>query len=340
VDDKYVYFANRTTYSIGRIELDKFGQGNQFIEGEFIKLPVGWMPCAVAVDDTHIYWGVYETGTPVNPVAGTVIGRANKDGTGQVDAEWGGGNRVAGVAVQGDFVYWTNYGSGLPNTGSIARATKTGGGTDPSFVGSLTAPYGIAVDSSGPAPAPPTPDVPLPAPPQPLSVSAPTGNPGSGGSSGAVPCPVPTACRGPRPDFSRVWVTREVFTPALWNTPVAIGSKATARTAAAGGTTFNYVIDRAATVRVAIQRAAGAGRKVGTTCRTPTNRLKRRPPCTRFATVATLTRTAQQGRNALPFSGRIRNNALKAGRYQAVFVARSGSTTSAAETVAFRITTG
>ena len=121
---------------------------------------------------------------------------------------------------------------------------------------------------------------------------------------------------------------------------MAIGGKAAARAAAAGGTTFNYIIDRAATVRVAIQRAAGAGRKVGTSCRTPTARLKRKPPCTRFATVATLTRAAQQGRNALPFSGRIRNKALKPGRYQAVFVARSGSATSTAETVAFRIAAG
>jgi hypothetical protein len=76
--------------------------------GEFIKLPVGWMPCGVAVDDTHIYWGVYETTTPGNsPEAGTAIGRANKDGTAQVDTQWGGGNRVTGVAVHGDFVYRT-----------------------------------------------------------------------------------------------------------------------------------------------------------------------------------------------------------------------------------------
>jgi hypothetical protein len=299
------------------------------------------MPCGVAVDDTNIYWGVYETVTPSTyPVAGTVIGRANKDGSGQVDAQWGGGNRVSGVAVQGDFIYWSNYGSGMPGTGSIGRATKTGGGTDPSFVSGLTMPYGVAVDASGPASAPPTPDAPAQAPPQPLSVGVPTGNPGSGGSSGAVPCPVPTACLGPRPDFSRVWVTRQLFVPASWNTPVAVGAKATARTAVARGTTFNYIIDRAATVRIAIQRAAGAGRKVGTTCRTPTNRLKRRPPCTRFTTVATLTRAAQQGRNALPFSGRIRNKTLKPGRYQAVFVARSGTATSVAQTVAFRIAAG
>jgi hypothetical protein len=225
-------------------------------------------------------------------------------------------------------------------TGSTGRATKTGGGTDPSFVGGLTNPYGIAVDSSGPAAPPPTPDTPAQAPALPLSVGVPTGNPGSGGSSGAVPCPVPTACLGPRPDFSRVWVTRAAFAPAPWNTPVAIGGKATARTAVAQGTTFNYIIDRAATVRIAIQRAAGAGRKVGKTCRTVTKRLKRRPACTRFATVVTLTRAAQRGRNALPFSGRIRNKTLKAGRYQAVSTARSGSATSTAETVAFRIATG
>jgi hypothetical protein len=340
VDDKYVYFANRTTYSIGRAALATFGQPDK-VEGEFIKLPVGWDPCGVAVDDTHIYWGVYETETPGNyPVAGTVIGRANKDGSGQVDAMWGGGNRVSGVAVQGDFIYWSNYGSGMPGTGSIGRATKTGGGTDPSFVGGLTMPYGVAVDSSGPAPAPPTPDAPPQAPPPPLIVGVNPGNTGSGPSSASVPCSVPTACQGPRPDFSRVWVTRQVFAPAAWNTPVAIGAKATARTAVARGTTFNYIIDRAATVRIAIQRAAGSGRKVGTKCHTPTTRLKHRPPCTRFATVATLTRAAQQGQNALPFSGRIRNKPLKPSRYQAVFVARSGTAMSVAQTVAFRIAAG
>jgi hypothetical protein len=299
------------------------------------------MPCGVAVDDTHVYWGVYETATPgSNPVAGTAIGRAKKDGTERADVEWGGGNRVTGVAVHGDFVYWTNYGSGLPGTGSIGRASKAGGGSDSSFVGGLTRPYGIAVDASGPAPAPPAPDVPPQTPVLPLPVGVNTGSPSSGGSSGAVQCTVPAGCQGPRPDFSRVWITREVFAPARWNTPVAIGGKATARTAVARGTTFNYIIDRPATVRIAIQRAAGPGRKVGTTCRTPTKRLKRRPPCTRFTTVVTLTRAAQQGRNALPFSGRIRNKTLKAGRYQAVFTARSGSATSAPETAAFRIATG
>ncbi|UUY04226.1 hypothetical protein LRS13_01460 [Svornostia abyssi] len=337
VDDTYVYFANRATYSIGRAKLDGFAQAGQEIDGEFIKLPVGWMPCGVAVDETHLYWGINQVASSGSVTPGTAIGRAKKDGSDQVNARWPANPAVTGVDVHGDFVYWTSYGNGLPGTGSVGRGTKSTGGVDPDFVSGLTAPYGVAADGAGPAPAAPTPiGPPLPPPPDPLSVGSSAGGSGTGSGSAAIPCAVPTSCLGPRPDFSRVWVTRKVFTPASWTTPLSVG-KSSARAAASQGTTFNYIVDRPATVRVAIQRAAGKGKRVGTACRKPTAKLKRRPACTRHTTVATLVRAAEQGRNALPFSGRIRGRALPAGAYQAVFTAIAAGRKSTAERVPFRI---
>jgi hypothetical protein len=77
---------------------------------------------------------------------------------------------------------------------------------------------------------------------------------------------------------------------------------------------------RLATVRIGVQRATGPGRKIGTTGRNkPTKRLKSRPTCTRFATIATshapLSRAEhasvqrphpQQAAQARPIPGRVR----------------------------------
>jgi len=59
------------------------------------------------------------------------------------------------------------------------------------------------------------------------------------------------------------------------------------------GTVFNYILTRAATVKVAIKHKGGK-------------------------TVATLTRSGRKGKNALPFSGRILGKALSPGNYTAV----------------------
>jgi hypothetical protein len=337
VDDKYIYFANSTTYSIGRAEIANFGTLQQVIDGEFVELPVGTKPCGVAVDDAHIYWGVND----VNNAPGTAIGRAAKDGTDVSFGFWGNAYRVTGVAVDDDFVYWSNLGTGAPGTGSIGRGTKATGGEDPNFVGGLDSPWGIAVDPKGAPLAPPTPvQTQLPPPPNPLSVGVNTGPSGGGSSSVAVPCSIPAGCQGPRPDFSRVWVTKTSFVPATWSTPLIVGKTAGAGGAAAarsGGTVFNYILDRAAVAKIAIQRRE-PGRRVGRNCRKPSRNLSRRPACARYSIVATLRRAAITGTNALAFSGRIKGNALKAGSYRAVFSATAAGATGVADkAVAFRI---
>jgi hypothetical protein len=340
VDDTYVYFANRRTYSIGRAELAGFGTAQQVIDGEFVKLPVGAQPCGVAVDADHLYWGTYDI---ASGTGGSAIGRAKKDGTDVSYPEWGGGTHVTGVAVDDQFVYWSYTGTGAPHAGGIGRGTKTGGGTDASFVSGLNAPWGIAADAQGAPPAPPTPNTTNPGPIiNPISVSVPgTGGGGGNGQTVAVPCTIPAGCAGggPRPDFSRVWVTKTAFVAAAWSTPLNVGVSSRARTAAAqtGGTVFNYILDRPAAARILIGRR-GSGRRVGKTCRKATRTLIRRPACARYATVATLRRSAVAGRNALPFSGRIMGKALPAGSYRAVFSATAaGKTGTAAKAVAFRI---
>lgn len=319
VHGDFVYVANTSTYSIGRAKLDGYATAGQEIDGEFIKLPVGSAPCGVATDGTHLYWGIREVAGSTS--GGTSIGRANLDGSGQVNTFWTGNPRITGVAVDGDFVYWTSAGNGTPGAGSIGRGSISTGGSITTFIGGLTAPFGIAADGAGPKPPPPTPPAPPSGVPQDLlavGVSGPAGGGGGSGGSGttsaAVPCFIPDACQGPRPDFSRVWMTRTTFAPATWNTPIAAGVTK-ASTAAARGTTLNYVVDRPSTVRIVIQRRAGK----------------------RWKTIVTLTRVARRARNAVPFSGRFRNRPLRPGRYRALFRATSAAQTSAPESVAFTV---
>jgi virginiamycin B lyase len=301
-DGTYLYWANQGTNSIGRAELAHWGEVGH-VEGNWLPLGPETSPCGVAVTDTHVYWGVHQTFSPGNAVAaGQTIGRAKKDGSEATNAFLGGGNRVTGVAVQGDFIYWSNYGTGAAGAGSIGRGTLTGGGENQHYVSGIDAPWGVAVDGAGPAPLPPQEN-----PPQqyipPLLVVQP-------GGSGSPPAPLRA------PDFSRVWSAYEVFAPAPWNTRLVVGGVKSSR-AVPRGTVWNYILPRAATVTIAIQRRVG-GRK-------------------RFQKVVTLRRRGKAGRNKVPFSARIRGKALEPGSYRAVFVSKVGKSRSKPKTLAFRI---
>ncbi len=102
------------------------------------------------------------------------------------------------------------------------------------------------------------------------------------------------------------------------------------------GTTFSFRLDRAATVKIAIQRRA-RGRRVNGSCKTPTHKLRHKPRCTRTIKIATLSRTGHAGANKVAFSGRIRGKALKPGNYRAVFTATNGAGPSSPKTIAFTI---
>ncbi len=326
-DGTYVYFANRTTSSIGRATLANYATAQQVVEGQWIQRPASAAlsvhPCGVAVDAKYVFWGVYETSRNGVITPGATIGRALKsNGSGATDDFAGGGRRVTGLAIDGKFLYTSNWNDGVAGTGSIGRANLDASGWDADFVGGLNAPYGVAVEGGGPAPAPPTP------PPtgdyhDPLSV----GCSGCGGGGGAAPSSVP-------PDFSRVWGSHKKFVPASWSTPLLAVAKGAA---APKGTVFNYILDKPGTVKIAITQAT-KGRRAGKKCVPPSRRNAGKRPCRRTVTVVTLTRVSHAGVNHVPFSGRIRGKALKPGSYKAVFtaLAQTGSATKT-QSYGFRI---
>jgi virginiamycin B lyase len=300
-DGTYLYWANMRTNAIGRASLANWGQVGH-VDGDWLQLGLGVAPCGVAVTDTHVYWGIYETSQPGQfAEPGKTIGRANKDGSGAVNNFLGGGNRVTGLAIHGNFIYWSNYGNGAPGTASIGRGNLSGGGENQNFVGGIDAAWGVAVEGSGPAPLAPQHNPPQQYVP-PLIVFQP------GGGSGTLPG------SSKPPDFSRVWSAYEVFTPAPWTTPLIAGAIKSAR-AIPRGTVWNYVLPRKAMVTIAIQRKVGK----------------------RWKKVVTLKRRSHAGRNKVPFSGRIRNKPLKPGRYRAVFRTKLGKKLSKPKKLKFRI---
>ncbi|MDQ6747650.1 MAG: hypothetical protein M3010_06035 [Candidatus Dormibacteraeota bacterium] len=273
-DGTYVYFANRGTSSIGRATLANFGTASQVIEGQWIQRPASAAnavhPCGVAVDDTYVYWGVYETSSNGTVSAGTTIGRALKsDGSGATDNFAGGGRRVTGLAIEGSFLYTSNWNDGVPGHGSIGRANLSNGAGDADFVQGLDAPYGVAADAGGPAAAPPN-----------QSTGGNYINPPSVGCSGCGNGGGNPASSIP-PDFSRVWGTHKTFAPASWFTPVYGVTKASTTPK---GTVFNYILDKAGTVKIAIARSVG-GRRVGKRCVAPTPKNAGRRTCRRLAPI-------------------------------------------------------
>ena len=115
VDDRYLYWSNGA--EIGRANLD----GSDVIPG-FINLrgdDVG----GLAVDSSHIYWADRTHGT---------IGRANLDGSGVNSSFITGATNATDVAVDGQYVYWTQIAtSGLPPRDRSGARTSTGAGRTP-----------------------------------------------------------------------------------------------------------------------------------------------------------------------------------------------------------------
>jgi len=129
-DDAHLYWANGTSGadpasgSIGRAELDGANANAGFVQ------KAAWTVNGVAVDAGHVYWA--------NGSGHQTIGRANLDGTASDQSFISGLDPTSGVAVAGQYVYWS--------TGTaIGRAKLDGSEVDKAFV-SATA-YGIAVDA-------------------------------------------------------------------------------------------------------------------------------------------------------------------------------------------------
>jgi len=127
VDNNHIYWSTDNNW-IARANLDGSGVQPNFIPGND--------PRAIAATNTHIYWANFSTNR---------IGRANLDGTG-VNQDFITTSRPPlGVAVDGQYVYWSNYYSvGSANSGSIGRANLDGTGVDNAFIAAVE-PTQIAV---------------------------------------------------------------------------------------------------------------------------------------------------------------------------------------------------
>jgi PKD repeat protein len=137
--------------------------------------------------------------------------------------------------------------------------------------------------------------------------------------------------------ISHLSETNKTFAPTQTSTPLS-GQTASRRRSKRHprGTTFSFALDQIAAVAVKIERE-DSGRRVGHTCKASSKRLRHRPKCTRYSTVATLARQGHAGINRVGFTGRIRGGALKPGRYRAVFTATDAAGTSAPRTITFTI---
>ncbi len=166
----YVYWANWTSGTIGRGNLDGTDVNENFITG-------ATLPQALAVNGQYIYWTngtgsigrANINGTDVNqnfiPGGGGVddaafglalgtegsyiywssqygpIGRADLDGTAPDDSFFYPGIGPAGeIAVGSSHIYWDNYGDT-----TIGRANLDGSDPDPSFIAAVTDIFGLAL---------------------------------------------------------------------------------------------------------------------------------------------------------------------------------------------------
>jgi hypothetical protein len=142
------------------------------------------------------------------------------------------------------------------------------------------------------------------------------GNPGFEVLMQVTFCPAGQPCVGGGPGGGGgiPVLGRPVFGPNVFR--VAPGR--TPRVARAKlGTTLRFTLDKAASVKIAIQRPANGRRSKGK-CRKPSAKLRGAKRCTRWTTVGTLTRKSlAAGEAKVPFTGRIGAKALKPGRYRA-----------------------
>jgi sugar lactone lactonase YvrE len=117
---------------IGRADIDGKNPNQSF-------LPV--RASGVAVDGSHIYWAMPSRGT---------IGRVNLDGSGTVEEEFiVGAGTPQYVAVNGEYVYWTNSGNGQDGNGTIARAKLDGSGApELNFITGASNPQGIGANGT------------------------------------------------------------------------------------------------------------------------------------------------------------------------------------------------
>ena len=100
------------------------------------------------------------------------------------------------------------------------------------------------------------------------------------------------------------------------------------------GTVFTYTLNQDAAVTVEMKRVK-AGRLVGKKCKRPTKATAKKKKCD--LTEHKLFRSGKEGKNTLPYSGRVKGKALRPGAYVAVFTATPSEGKPNSASVRFRI---
>jgi hypothetical protein len=153
-----------------------------------------------------------------------------------------------------------------------------------------------------------------------------------------APPPVPGPPPGPGPGTGPDTTAPQITGAKLSRKRFRVGRRATARIAAKRGTAFKFTLSEAATVTIALKKAA-KGRKKAGRCVKPTRTLRTRKACTRFVAKGKLTRGGvPAGAVRVKFTGRVGRRALRPGRYRAVLRATDAAgNRSAPVKLAFRV---
>jgi virginiamycin B lyase len=131
VNGTYVFWANAGTTAIGRADIDGTN-----VNQSLLNLSPAEVPAGLAVGASQIYWTMTERNES------DYLERANFDGSGETfEAIQRGG--VKGIAVNATNVFWS-----YKSSRKIGRANLTFGEADPSFLATLGAPGGMAVDGT------------------------------------------------------------------------------------------------------------------------------------------------------------------------------------------------
>ncbi len=139
VTANHIYWANYTSNSIGRANIDGTNKNSSFIS-----VPNSGGPCSIWLQGSYLYWTNYSNDN---------IGRANLDGSGIQNAfiDTGAGSIPYYVVSDDQYLYWSA-------ASTIGRANLDGTNVDTSFI-TITSggyPIGLWADGSAPGPVVPT----------------------------------------------------------------------------------------------------------------------------------------------------------------------------------------
>lgn len=277
----------------------------------WLDIGTGYGACDLAVDGAHIYWTHNQPEVPETGRADS-IGRASIDGS-EASVEhdfivgtsfFVGNSLPSGIDVDGAFIYWTQQPAGQV-VGSIGRANLDGTGVDYDFIPNVFDPNSIDVEGGGPAPATPSP---------------------GGRTKRPPPPPMRIVVKGS---------SNPSFAPGSGSTAVRLSSGlASASKGVPRGTVFTYTLNQDAAVTVEMKKVK-AGRLVGKKCKRPTKATAKKKKCD--LSKHKLFRKGKKGKNALPYTGRVKGKALRPGSYVAVFTAKAPGGKPKSDSAGFRI---